>query len=110
MTALGVHLIDTMHYLVGPVARVSAYSKAILEVSPLDEVTAVLFEFVSGPIGYLGSAYVTPKVSRLAVSGTEGIASVDNEGAECRLQRSGEATGDELTYIDNLTGSGFISI
>jgi predicted dehydrogenase len=87
MTALGVHMVDTLHHLLGPTSRVSAYSRTLIGASALDEVTGVLIEFASGALGYLGTSYVVPKVSRVAVFGTEAMAWSEDEGSKCYLQK-----------------------
>ena len=51
MTGLGVHMIDSFHYLVGPIRRVSAFSNEVLPGEPLDHSTGLLVEFESEPWG-----------------------------------------------------------
>lgn len=69
MTGLGVHMLDTMQYLLGPIARVSAFSKRILARSPLDDMTSILLEFESGPLGTLNTSLVLPRRCDLSVHG-----------------------------------------
>jgi predicted dehydrogenase len=71
MTALGVHTVDTFNYLVGPAARLVAFSKKVAGVSTLDEATAVTIEYESGPIGQIGTSYFVPGLVSLAVYGTD---------------------------------------
>jgi len=65
MTALGVHALDscTAWWPGGPGV---AYSKTLLGVSALDEVTSTSSSSTR-PVGYLGCCYLIPTVSRFAV-------------------------------------------
>lgn len=83
MTSLGVHMVDTMTYLLGPVERVSAFSKEILDHPPIDHATTIILEFASGPLGYLGTSFVVPRTTTVTVRGTEG--SVTNAENGTRL-------------------------
>lgn len=83
ITSLGVHMLDTMTYLLGPIESVFARSKAILESPPIDHATTLLVEFAAGPLGYLGQSFVAPRVLTVTVRGTE--ASVTNEADGHRL-------------------------
>jgi predicted dehydrogenase len=77
MTSLGVHMLDTMTYLLGEIATVFVMSRRIIDSPPIDHATALLFEFTSGPLGYLGTSFVVPRVTTVTVRGTAG--SVTNE-------------------------------
>lgn len=80
MTSLGVHMIDTMTYLLGEIATVFAMSKGILETPPIDHATTLVFEFTSGPLGYLGTSFVVPRVTTVTVRGTGGAATNEVDG------------------------------
>ena len=86
MTSLGVHMIDTMTYLLGPIDRVFALSKGILEEPPIDHATSIVFDFASGPIGYLGTSFVVPGNVSVTVRGTKGTAVNDKDGARFSIQ------------------------
>lgn len=77
MTSLGVHMLDTMTYLLGEIATVFTMSKRVIDFPPIDHATALLFEFSSGPLGYLGTSFVVPRVTTVTVRGT--AAGVTNE-------------------------------
>lgn len=79
MTSLGIHKIDTMHYLGGPIANVHAFTRAGREVS-IDEVTVLNVEFESGALGTLVTSFFTPAMSRVAVAGTAGSAFMEGDG------------------------------
>lgn len=72
MTSMGVHMVDTMTYLLGPIERVSAFSKEILDHPKIDHATTIILEFESGPLGYLGTSFVVPRTTTITLRGTEG--------------------------------------
>jgi predicted dehydrogenase len=90
MTGLGVHMVDTFHYLLGPIARVAAFSNPVVEGEPLDHATGLLFEFTSGAVGTLLCSHFAPASSRVAVHGTAGIAVNEQDGARLLVQAPGE--------------------
>ena len=90
MTGLGVHMVDTFHYLLGPIARVAAFSRPVLHGPPLDHATGVLFEFASGAVGTLLCTHFAPPANRVAVHGTGGAAFNEQDGARLFVQHPGE--------------------
>ena len=97
MTGLGVHMVDTFHYLAGAITRVHAYSKRILGRWDVDDATVVSFEFESGPLGYLGTSLVLPKRCDVTASGTESIVWSEEEGTRVFRQAKSETTRTEET-------------
>jgi len=89
MAGMGVHHVDTLQYLLGPIARVMAMSKRLAAPVDLDDATAILFEFERGPLGFLGTCLVLPKVLYLNVYGTEGNVYTEGEGARLFVQKKG---------------------
>lgn len=68
---IGIHVIDTLHYLFGEVGRVFSWQDGGgLEVD-IKGVTATLLEFETGLRGYLGSTYVTSFSHWIRVYGTK---------------------------------------
>jgi predicted dehydrogenase len=80
MTSLGVHMIDTMNYLMGPVARVFTFSSRVLDKPAIDHATSIVLEFESGQLGYLGTSLVAPPTVSITVRGTGGTAWNDEDG------------------------------
>jgi predicted dehydrogenase len=74
MTAMGVHNVDAMIHLFGPIDEV--YARSIRRAIAYDAVdtTSVLFGFANGMSGNLLSSLVTAVTYRLAVFGTKGCA------------------------------------
>lgn len=82
MTSLGVHMIDTMTYLLGPIERVFAFSKGILDGPPIDHATSLSVEFSSGPVGHLACSFVAPRRVSVEVTGTGGRAFNEEDGTK----------------------------
>ena len=71
LVQIGIHIVDTLHYLFGPIRRVMSWQDSGgLEV-PIAGVTTTLLEFESGLRGYLGSTYVSSFSHWIRVYGTE---------------------------------------
>lgn len=92
MTGLGVHMIDTFHYLLGPIARVAAFSGPVVADQPLDHATGLLCQLASGAVGTLLCTHFAPAVNRVAVHGTAGAAASEQDGARLLVQLAGEPT------------------
>jgi len=90
MTPLGVHMIDTIHYLGGPINRVMAMSRRVSEKLAVDDVTAMLFELDSGALAYLATLMASGPVNTVAVHGTEGNAYTEQDGTLLFRQKRGE--------------------
>lgn len=89
MTGLGVHMADNLNYLLGRPARVAAFSKQIIAVGSLDDVTTATLEYHEGPLAFLGTSMVIPDIARTAVWGTGGAAWNENDGARFFTQEVG---------------------
>jgi predicted dehydrogenase len=75
MTGIGIHMVDGMIDLFGPIAEV--YCVATRRVASLaDDTTAVLVKFKSGLTGVFYASFVTVPNYRLAVYGANGVAEV----------------------------------
>jgi len=96
MTGLGVHMVDTLQYLLGPVARVAATSRPVIEGQPLDHATGLLLEFASGAAGTLLCSHFPPATNRVAVYGTGGVAVSEGDGARLVVRAAGEPAGREV--------------
>ncbi|MBI4194739.1 MAG: Gfo/Idh/MocA family oxidoreductase [Betaproteobacteria bacterium] len=74
MTARGIHTLDSMIHIAGPVSTVYAYSDR-RKLSPeveIDDTTSMLLRFANGVTGYLGTVFVTGDLWRVHVFGTNG--------------------------------------
>jgi predicted dehydrogenase len=72
MTARGVHVIDSMISLAGPVATVFAFSDRRLHEIDVDDTTSCLLRFAGGATGYLGTLHAASPFYRLHVFGSKG--------------------------------------
>lgn len=90
LTSLGIHQIDTFHYLAGPIAGVSVVTRPGRGDITIDEATALLFDFESGAVGTLLTSFFTPWNIRLAMHGTEGAAFSDHDGSRLEVQKRGD--------------------
>jgi predicted dehydrogenase len=95
MTAMGIHIVDTFHHLVGPARRISAFSKRVEKWRDIDESTVVLIEYEAGPLGMIGTSYYVPPVNTIALYGSEGNAWVEQDGSRLFRQRMGEQARSE---------------
>jgi len=104
MTNLGIHQVDSFHYLTGPVAQVSAFSKRLFSTGEIDDTTTINLEFESGALGHLLTATATGPVIDLTVHGTEGSAFNINDGERLLLARRGspERVEVELEPLDTV--------
>jgi predicted dehydrogenase len=106
MTNLGIHHVDTYQYLLGPIARVMAFSRQVaLSGVPTDDVTSILFEFAAGSLGYLGTSWVhANRTATLTLHGTDAQAWAEDDGAQLFVARRGEPqrTAIPLDKVDAL--------
>lgn len=104
MTGLGVHMADTLNYLFGKPSRVAAFSKQIVGVSKLDDVTTATIDYADGPLAYLATSMVIPDIAKVAVWGTEAAAANEIDGAQFFFQPSGEKerTPQDVEVLDTV--------
>lgn len=101
LNLLGIHEIDTLYYLLGPVARVTALQRRLVTSGEIPDVTLTLLEFASGALGTVAAHYVTPWARALRLFGTAANARWDEGGAllldtpEQSAQPIALSTGDD---------------
>ena len=76
MTGRGVHVVDAMLYLAGPIESVTAQSYRLVQDFGIDDTTSMLFRFGCGASGYLGTVIATAETWRMQVFGSRGWAEV----------------------------------
>ena len=92
MTNLGIHHVDTYQYFLGPIARVMALSRRVVLGVDIEDVTAILFEFASGSLGYLGTSWVpATRTEWITLHGTEAQAWHEAAGTRLSLTRRGQS-------------------
>ncbi len=90
IAGMGVHLIDLMCALFGPVAKVNAQAKRRAAQVDIDDTTSALFDFASGPTGYLGTMAACPNTNSLNVYGTDANAFCLVDADQMSVQAPGE--------------------
>ncbi len=99
MTGLGVHMVDNLQYLAGAAKRVCAFSKKLLGKTNLDDMTSIIIEYESGPLGYIGTSFVVPKICDTAAFGTQMRAYSVEEGAKLYVAKAGEEARSEVDVV-----------
>jgi predicted dehydrogenase len=79
MTARGVHVVDSMVHIAGPVATVFAFSERLQHEIDVDDTTACLLHFASGVTGSLGTLHATSQFYRIHVFGSDGALEMRGE-------------------------------
>ncbi len=68
----GIHVIDAMIHLLGPISAVTAQSDRLVHQIELDDTTQMLFRFKSRATGYLTAMTATAPIFRIQVFGENG--------------------------------------
>lgn len=79
MGAMGIHMVDMMIGLFGPIADVRCISRQRAVKVDIDDTTSMLFTFESGMTGNLVTLGATVPTQRIQVFGTEGSAEIRQE-------------------------------
>lgn len=108
MTSLGVHKIDTMHYLVGPIRTVFALTRPGRS-HPIDEATVLAMEFDNGALATLTTSFFTPVINEIGVFGTDAAAFSSGGGERLQVQGRNDPKPEEVhlnpidPVVDQLT-------
>ena len=71
LMTMGIHHVDTVNYFFGPIKGAFSFFNKLYIPAEVEDVTATIFEFESGVLGYLGCNYASPKVNWIYVYGTK---------------------------------------
>ena len=96
MTARGVHLVDGMVHLAGPVRTVSAFSEKLQHDIDVDDTTACLLRFAGGATGMLGTLHAASRFWRLHAFGSAGA--LEMRGETELLASDLDGNTERLTY------------
>ncbi len=103
IAGLGIHMIDLLCWLLGPIARVSAQAVRRAVPVDIDDTTSALFAFASGATGYLGTLFACPRTCRLSIYGTKANAHADIDAELLDVQPAGgETIHEALPKADTL--------
>ena len=94
LVSIGLHMIDTIQWLLGPIDRLSCISKRQTLTIDIDDTTAVLFELKNGMTGTLGTSFATPQTSYLKIYGTKGVAETKDDFSTLNWKIGPELTED----------------
>jgi predicted dehydrogenase len=70
---LGIHHVDTLAYLLGPVVRTTGRFARVHTDAEIDDVGVATLEFASGALGVVTGSYVSPHTFSLRLLGSEGV-------------------------------------
>lgn len=92
MTGMGIHILDAIIDLCGPIETVYAQSFAKVYDADIDDSTSVLMRLKSGASAYLGTSVATAWCYMLRLFGDQGWAEIQNREADkfVFVPRSGE--------------------
>ena len=76
MTALGVHMVDSLISLMGPITEVRATSERRMLTGAIDDVTFMTLRFANGSTGYMSTLFSTARIWYIRAMGSEGWASM----------------------------------
>ena len=103
LAGLGIHMIDLMCWLAGPVRRLTAQAKRRAVSVDIDDTTSALFDFASGPTGYLGSVCACPNTIFFNVYGTEANAFALVDVNDLKIQNpGGQPETQKIAPVDTL--------
>jgi predicted dehydrogenase len=103
IAGLGVHMIDLMCWLAGPVTQVSAQAKRRAVPVDIDDITAALFEFTSDATGYMANSLASPYTSFLNIYGTKANAFAGVDANELKIQvPGGKPEAQSIVPIETL--------
>ncbi len=102
MAAMGIHVLDAMIALLGPVRRVSAISRRAAVSAQLKDVTSVMLDFESGATGSLSTLMATAGFWRLHVFGSQGWAQMPDQATLITSDLSGRQERRAFDPCDSL--------
>lgn len=110
MTVLGVHVIDWLHHLFGPVSEVAAHFAHRGTRVPMDDVATARLAFSNGLSASLVCLYSAPYTNRFVIHGSEATVSVVGVRPDSKadrpsftiVHRSGEMENRPIPFIDTL--------
>ena len=102
MAAMGIHILDAMLAVMGPVRRVSTVSRRLAVASGVDDTTTVTMDYVSGATGSLSTLMATGSFWRLHVFGSQGWAHMPDQNTLILSDLAGKQTTESFAATDTL--------
>lgn len=103
MAAMGIHVLDAMIHLLGPLRRVTTRSRRRVLEALVDDTTISLLEFEGGATGSLSTIMATPSHWRLQLFGSKGWAAMPDQARLVVSTLEGEPSETRFDPADTLT-------
>jgi len=100
MTARGVHVVDSMVNIAGPVSTVFAFSERLQHDIDVDDTTACLFRFANGVTGTLGTLHAATPCYRIHVFGSKAALEMRGENELNAIDFDGNASRTTYDAVD----------
>ena len=100
LVSVGIHLVEVLHYLLGPVESVSAVIKNVSGKTEAPDSNAVLLNFKNGTSAFLEANYCTPSEEVLNIYGTEGTIYINRGQLALRLGRDVDRKPSQAISLD----------
>jgi len=72
LMTLGIHAVDALAFLLGPIESVAAMSARLAIPAEVEDVNVSACRFASGTLGTISTSYATTRLNRIRISGTQG--------------------------------------
>lgn len=102
MAAMGIHVLDAMIHLLGPLRSVMTKSRRRVLEAPIDDTTTSMLEFESGATGCLTTLMATPRNWRLQLFGSSGWAAMPDQDRLILSKLDGSQTETRFDPADTL--------
>ena len=102
MSSMGIHMIDIMQWLLGPVTRVCCLGRRLAAPVDIEDTTSALFAFDSGATAALSSLFTSPPTASLSLHGTDANAVATRDFGALEVQRTDGADTIPLPACDSL--------
>lgn len=100
MTARGVHVVDSMVHIAGPVATAVAFSERLQHSIDVDDTTACLLRFAGGATGTLATLHATSAFYRIHAFGSRGSLEMRGETELLAYDLAGNVQRSSYAAID----------
>ncbi len=103
LASLGLHMVDVLAHLFGPVARVACIGRRRAVAVDIDDVTVGLLDFACGMTASLTTLFACPLTSHLRLSGTAAVIEATDDFATLRRRpMAGDADVTTFAGIDTV--------
>jgi len=100
MSGMGIHMVDMLIHLTGPIAQVNCRSHARALTNGLDDTTAALFTFASGATASFATLAAAPRHWRVTLFGTDGILELNGHEDLRFTPREGQGWQRQFEPVD----------